>query len=1072
MFEAGALIYRIQTMGAEVFEKELKANDAALAKAGATAKATGKSTEELGKAQDGTAKKTKTAAKETDELGKSQTATKQKTEEATKATEKSGKALTGMSEDAKRTSREVGQAAVGIGAAFVAVAGLSAKAAMDWESSWAGVTKTVDAPAAKLDEIEEGLRDLTAVLPGTHDEIAAVAEAAGQLGVAADSIVSFTKTMVDLGETTNLTSDEAATAIAQFMNIMQTAPDDVDRLGSALVSLGNNGASTEKDIIFMAQRIAGAGKIIGLSEAEVLSFANALASAGIEVEAGGSAISRIMTDIAKEVSTNGEDLEKWASVAGMSADQFATKFKGAPAEAINLFIQGLGKMADAGGDVFTTLDDLGQKDIRVSNALLSMANAGDLLTDSLATGNKAWEENSALQQEAYKRYQTTESQMAIVQNRVTETAIQFGEVLLPAVRDVTAFIGGLADGLGGMDPELQSVFVQTGLVTGAVLLMGGAMLLAVPKTVELIGAVRALSVMMPTATARMKGFASFMGGPWGLGLAAGVVSVMLLERHLDSLKATSEEVENALFTAKTAADIFDDVGKGREWSAFRDVEADLKNMSEMLDKVSAQDDNVFLRFTTETIGFRNALKTTGERLGVIAQSALPTAQRAFKLMADETDGSQKQLGVLLRQMPQYREALVKQAKEQGINVTTDDEALNLKRLLALATGDTTTKTKAQTEATELLVAAEEEAIAKGEEWRAEIQEQDAAFVSLGGTYDAVVQKNQDVAQSTADATKDTKDSWETFYDGVSIAISDYITELQTQVDAQNNWESNMVLLAGRVSEGMLDELAKLGPEGAPLVAALATASDEELAKLEPLYAEKAAAATGAFATTLANSQAVISAASAQLGEEAAREIATKLSNGTATVEQIMAEYKLEIESSDPNVTVDADTGDATRKLDNFKILMNSIQRRLQITLSGGETGGGSGMADGGRLDFYANGGRSENHVAQFARAGTMRVWAEPETGGEYYIPIAQAKRGRSTQILADAANEFGYQLVPVGAQAFADGGRTGSTAPVVAGGPLIGQVTFENTSEEHARDALEELSFFLRTIQRGGRHGR
>jgi len=68
---------------------------------------------------------------------------------------------------------------------------------------------------------------------------------------------------------------------------------------------------------------------------------------------------------------------------------------------------------------------------------------------------------------------------------------------------------------------------------------------------------------------------------------------------------------------------------------------------------------------------------------------------------------------------------------------------------------------------------------------------------------------------------------------------------------------------------------------------------------------------------------------------------------------------------------------------------------------------------------YANGG-VENHTAQIARAGAMRLWAEPETGGEAYIPLAPGKRGRSTAILADVASRFGYGLTQ-----FADGGVWG-----------------------------------------------
>ena len=98
--------------------------------------------------------------------------------------------------------------------------------------------------------------------------------------------------------------------------------------------------------------------------------------------------------------------------------------------------------------------------------------------------------------------------------------------------------------------------------------------------------------------------------------------------------------------------------------------------------------------------------------------------------------------------------------------------------------------------------------------------------------------------------------------------------------------------------------------------------------------------------------------------------------------------------------------------------------------------------DGGidRLERYANGGSKEQHKAQIAKGGAWRVWAEPETGGESYIPLAKSKRKRSTQILAKTADIFGLsvvdkkgqlvkpgtssQVAPARAQYFADGGIT------------------------------------------------
>jgi hypothetical protein len=76
--------------------------------------------------------------------------------------------------------------------------------------------------------------------------------------------------------------------------------------------------------------------------------------------------------------------------------------------------------------------------------------------------------------------------------------------------------------------------------------------------------------------------------------------------------------------------------------------------------------------------------------------------------------------------------------------------------------------------------------------------------------------------------------------------------------------------------------------------------------------------------------------------------------------------------------------------------------------------------------YFANGG-IENHVAQIARpSSTLRVWAEPETGGEAYIPLAASKRARSVQILDEVADRFGYSLTK-NMQAFSNGGISGGS---------------------------------------------
>jgi len=89
--------------------------------------------------------------------------------------------------------------------------------------------------------------------------------------------------------------------------------------------------------------------------------------------------------------------------------------------------------------------------------------------------------------------------------------------------------------------------------------------------------------------------------------------------------------------------------------------------------------------------------------------------------------------------------------------------------------------------------------------------------------------------------------------------------------------------------------------------------------------------------------------------------------------------------------------------------------------------------DGGVVDYYADGGiqkggvrkfagGAENHVAQMAPGGSWRVWAEPETGGEAYIPFALSKRTRSRAIAEETVRRLGGD--PASVQWNADGSVT------------------------------------------------
>ncbi|MCO4682886.1 Chromosome partition protein Smc [Streptococcus infantarius subsp. infantarius] len=343
---------------------------------------------------------------------------------------------------------------VGVTAPIVAGVGAVVKSAMSWESAFAGVKKTNDEVVDSngnvvysYADLESGLRGLTAQLPASHEEIAGVAEAAGQLGIKSQDVVSFTKTMIDMGESTNLSAEDAASAIAKIANITGLTSDEYQRFGSSVVALGNNFATTESDIVSMANRLAASGTLAGLTNQEILGLATAMSSVGIEAEAGGTAMTQTLSAIESAVAAGGEKLQKFATVAGESSEEFASKWKNKPVEAIQDFIRGLGKLDEKGESATMVLDDMGLSGVRQSNMLKSLALAADTMTGAVDLSNRAWDENTALTNEASTRYETTESKLKMLKNQVVDMAIDFGG----------PFVDALKNGLEASKPLIQTL---------------------------------------------------------------------------------------------------------------------------------------------------------------------------------------------------------------------------------------------------------------------------------------------------------------------------------------------------------------------------------------------------------------------------------------------------------------------------------------------------------------------------------------------------------------------------------------------------------------------------------------
>ena len=318
----------------------------------------------------------------------------------------------------------------------------------DIDSAYRNMRKTVDGTEQDF----QGLYDAALKFSNTHVTSAAqlleIEAIGGELGIATDNLQEFGEVVASLADSTNLSAEDAATALGHLANIMKIEPDQYSGFADALVRLGNNGASTEEEIVNIAERIGAMGAIVGMSTPDVLALASTIAATGQNAEAAGTAISKTMSffetavaaaggtmevsmeSIGNAVAEGGDQLtifanmadmtadqfaEAWSSdpegtfeslsqtiegaqgslqkiadVAGMTAEEFAATWESDPTAAFEAFIKGLNGIEQSGGSADSTLANLGITAVRQKQAIEGLMQTVGHLDDNLTMSGDAW----------------------------------------------------------------------------------------------------------------------------------------------------------------------------------------------------------------------------------------------------------------------------------------------------------------------------------------------------------------------------------------------------------------------------------------------------------------------------------------------------------------------------------------------------------------------------------------------------------------------------------------------------------------------------------------------------------
>lgn len=372
----------------------------------------------------------------------------------------------------------------------------SAKFAIDFENNFANVKKTVDGTPEQLAKIKQGIIDLSTTgidgrgaIPQTTTELNELAAAGGQLGISQENIIDFTEVMAQMGSATNLVGEEGAATLARFQNVMGVGQNEIRNIGSAIVDLGNNSATTESEIAEMALRMGKYGSSVRMSAADVLGYSAALSSLGIEAQMGGSAIGRTWLSIETAVASGGEGLTKFAKYSGKSAEEFKEQWNTDSSGAFNGLLKGL----QSAENLTVALDDLGINNTQDIQAMMALVNGYDLVTESVNRSNTAYQENTALQEEFNAKNETTASKLANTKNNIIEAARSIGETMLPSIQDASTTVADFAKGLSQMDDEQKRVVVNTGatvIAIGAISKVSAGAIKGVGGIVEAVGNIK------------------------------------------------------------------------------------------------------------------------------------------------------------------------------------------------------------------------------------------------------------------------------------------------------------------------------------------------------------------------------------------------------------------------------------------------------------------------------------------------------------------------------------------------------------------------------------------------------
>ena len=856
-------------------------------------------------------------------------------DEAARATREVGTEAEKLAQQ-RQSFEMLGRSALAMGAVAAAGVALAISKWADFDQAMSNVRAATHESEAGMEQLSNAALDAGARTVFSAEEAANAIEELAKAGVStADILSGGLDGALDLAAAGGLGVAEAAGIAATALKTFNLEGTDMAHVSDLLAAGAGKAMGDVTDLSAALNQSAMVANATGLSIEETTAGLAAFASQGLIGSDAGTSFKSMLQALTP---TSGAAADKMKEL-GISAYDQQGKFVG---------------LAEFAGQLKSSLSDLtveqqqaalktifGSDAIRAATVLYSEGESG------IQKWIEAVDDQGYAAETAAARLDNLKGDLEALGGALDTALIKTGEGADGPLRDMVKWLTEAVDAYNELPAPMQSAALALGILTAGVGILGGGMLLAVPKIAEFKIALSTLGITGGGARNALMGITRFLGGPWGIAMMAAAASVAVFNASMDASKVSAEGFEMGIKQGSGALDTMREAAEKNEQGlvkVFADVGGQVDKLPELLDKASTSGRGFWSSMSFNETAMLDNLKEFGSALSGIASSDLPRAQEQFSAFGESASLSREQLAVALDEMPAFKKALLDTADASGM--ATDDATL-----LALALGEVGPAALEGADGTD---------------------EQANALEALAGVA-------SDTSEAVADLADDIRNFGSAQFDTERAAISFQESLASLDEQMQSGAASlDITTQAGRDTQSALLDVAAAANENAASIAAVGGSTDAIQGALE------------------AGRQKIIDTRLA-LGDSAAaaKAYADRL---IATPEAVKTQVQLS--------GVEA----AQRIIDNF-IAANASKRINIAVGAGGTGGLVAGSANGnmfayadGGMEAYANGGFP---TGIYSGGAPIHKFAEPETGWEAYISGKPGQEARNRQIWVEAGNKLG-----------------------------------------------------------------